>query len=95
MKKTRFTEQQIAFALWYTRDLGESAIERALLLRTDISFPDHAYNITCVAHELGHSGVVIGNGQTACHAVLSEPLGVHAGHQAASTRAAWRTGDRS
>ncbi|MBA7696469.1 hypothetical protein ES703_105117 [subsurface metagenome] len=86
----------IAFSLHcrrHARHLVESAIERALLLRTDIPFPDLARNITCVAHELGHSGVVIGDGQTACHAVLSEPLGIHAGHQAASTRAARGIGD--
>ena len=64
-----------------------------MIRRANIPFPDHARNITGIVHEFRHGGVVLGDGKTASHAVFPEPLRIHAGHQAASARAARGIGD--
>ena len=59
----------------------------------DIPFSNLPGHITGVPHELGHGGMIIGNGQAACHAGFAEPLGVHAGHETAAAGRARRIRD--
>ena len=74
-------------------NLHEPAIQRPLVLRSDIPLADHAGNIAGVPHEFGHRRMVLWYRQSARHARLAEPLDVHARHNAAAAGRARRIGN--